>query len=259
MKRIVNHLKYLKKLNVVAVKQSLEDEGASFDDLKIMRRITRKAGLELNVKIGGCEAKNDMYFCEKLNVNAVVAPMVESDYALRKFIQIVSKNNRQDLYVNLESIQAFNNIKKIMNSKSFRKLKGVVIGRSDLAGSINLEKSAVDSNKIYKLVLHLSKKIKKRKMVVNMGGSLTQRSVNFIRKLFKKKLLDRVETRNVVIKLSDKVLDNFESLIINAFKFEIDWMKFKQKRLKSKKFKLKNDSSLRIQVLKRRLDSFQNG
>ena len=59
-------------------------------------------------------------------------------------------------------------------------------------------------------------------MIVNMGGSLTPHSENFIRKLFKKKLLDRVETRNVVIKLSDKVLDNFESLIINAFKFEID-------------------------------------
>ena len=162
MKRIINHLKYLKKLNVVGVKQSLEDEGASFDDLRIMRHITRKAGLELNVKIGGCEAKNDMHFCEKLKVNAVVAPMVETDYALRKFIQIVSKN-KQDLYVNLESIQAYNNIKKIMNSKSFNKLKGVVIGRSDLAGSINLEKSAVELKRIYKLVLNLSKKIKKEK------------------------------------------------------------------------------------------------
>ncbi len=163
MKRIINHLKYLKKLNVVGVKQSLEDEGASFDDLAIMRHITRKAGLELNVKIGGCEAKNDMHFCEKLKVNAVVAPMVETDYALRKFIQTVSKKNKQDLYVNLESIQAYNNIKKIMNSKSFNKLKGVVIGRSDLAGSINLEKSAVDSKRIYKLVLNLSKKNKKKK------------------------------------------------------------------------------------------------
>ena len=66
MKRIINHLKYLKKLNVVGVKQSLEDEGASFDDLRIMRHITRKAGLELNVKIGGCEAKNDMIYCQKI-------------------------------------------------------------------------------------------------------------------------------------------------------------------------------------------------
>ena len=47
MKRVINQLKYLKKLNVVAVKQSLEDEGASFDDLKIMRSITKKVGLKL--------------------------------------------------------------------------------------------------------------------------------------------------------------------------------------------------------------------
>ena len=142
MKRVINQLKYLKKLNVVAVKQSLEDEGASFDDLKIMRSITKKKwGLKLNIKIGGCEAKNDIYFCEKLNVNALVAPMVVSDYALRKFIQVVNKKGTQDLYVNLESIQAFRNIKKIMKSKNFTKLKGVVLGRSDLAGSINLEKT----------------------------------------------------------------------------------------------------------------------
>ena len=44
-----------------------------------------------------------------------------------------------------------------MNSKSFNKLKGVVIG-SLIASSINLEKSAVDSKRIYKLVLNLSKK-----------------------------------------------------------------------------------------------------
>ena len=53
--------------------------------------------------------------------------MVESDYALRKFIQVVNKKGTQDLYVNLESIQAFRNIKKIMKSKNFTKLKGVVL------------------------------------------------------------------------------------------------------------------------------------
>ena len=37
MKKFVTHLKNLKKHNVVAIKQSLEDEGASFDQLKIMR------------------------------------------------------------------------------------------------------------------------------------------------------------------------------------------------------------------------------
>ena len=44
MKKFVKYLKNLKKFNVVAVKQSLEDEGASFEEIKLMRRITKAAG-----------------------------------------------------------------------------------------------------------------------------------------------------------------------------------------------------------------------
>ena len=95
MKKIINYLKKLKKQNIVAVKQSLEDEGASFEELTLMRQITKKASLKHNVKVGGCEAKTDIYFCEKLGVDGIVAPMVESNYALRKFMQIISKNKKQ--------------------------------------------------------------------------------------------------------------------------------------------------------------------
>ena len=93
MKKIVKLLKNLKKFNAVAVKQSLEDEGASFEDLLVMKKITHQAKLHLNVKIGGCEAKNDIYFCEKIKVKGIVAPMVESAYALRKFLQTVPKKS----------------------------------------------------------------------------------------------------------------------------------------------------------------------
>ena len=145
MKKIIENLKKLKKLNVSAVKQSLEDEGVSYEDLILMKKITQKAGLDLNVKIGECEAKNDIFFCEWLNVKGIVAPMVESPYALRKFLQTISNKNKQKLYVNLESIQAFNNISKILKQRNLKRLTGVVIGRSDLAGSLNLEKKEVDS------------------------------------------------------------------------------------------------------------------
>ena len=67
MKNLISRLNNLKKkFNVVAVKQSLEDEGASFRDLEVMRKITKKSKLNLNVKIGGCEAKNDIFFCKKI-------------------------------------------------------------------------------------------------------------------------------------------------------------------------------------------------
>ena len=105
--------------------------------------------------------------------------MVESTYALRKFLQTISKNNKQNLYVNLESIQAFENIGKILQQKKLKRLKGVVIGRSDLAGSLNLEKKEVDSKRIFKLVYSTLKKIKKKKLIVKMGGSLTANSKKF--------------------------------------------------------------------------------
>ena len=253
MKKIINHLKKLKKQNIVAVKQSLEDEGASFEELTLMRQITKKASLKHNVKVGGCEAKTDIYFCEKLGVDGIVAPMVESNYALRKFMQIISKNKKQSLYVNLESIQAFKNINQMIKTKNFKKLRGIVIGRSDLAGSLNLQKSEVDSKKIFKLVLNLLKKIKRKKVTTKMGGSLTTRSLDFANKLYKMKLLDSVETRNIEIKLSDQVFNNFNKLIIDIFNFELEWIKYKQKRFSKTKNVIKNDNLSRIKELKKRI------
>ena len=252
MKKIIFSLKRLKKLGAVAVKQSLEDEGVSYDDLTVMKKITKKAKLQLNVKIGGCEAKNDIYFCEWLKVNSMVAPMVESPYALRKFLQTISRKNKQDLYVNLESIQAFQNINKILNQSNIRRLKGVVIGRSDLAGSLNLEKKEVDSKRIFNLVIKVLKKIKKKNLIVKMGGSLTSKSKHFVGKLFEKKLIDRVETRNIELKLSWKVLKNFEEIISSIFKFELEWLKHKQHLQKKRRIKLKNDNYERIKILKKR-------
>ena len=255
MKKIINYLKKLKKQNIIAVKQSLEDEGASFEELTLMRQITKKASLKHNVKVGGCEAKTDIYFCEKLGVDGIVAPMVESNYALRKFMQIISKNKKQSLYVNLESIQAFKNINQMIKTKNFKKLRGIVIGRSDLAGSLNLQKSEVDSKKIFKLVLNLLKKIKRKKVTTKMGGSLTTRSLDFANKLYKMKLLDSVETRNIEIKLSDQVFNNFNKLIIDIFNFELEWIKYKQKKFSKTKNVIKNDNLSRIKELKKRIYS----
>ena len=253
MKKIINYLKKLKKQNIVAVKQSLEDEGASFEELTLMRKITKKASLKHNIKVGGCEAKTDIYFCEKLGVDGIVAPMVESNYALRKFMQIISKNKKQSLYINLESIQAFKNINQMIRTKNFKKLRGIVIGRSDLAGSLNLQKSEVDSKKIFKLVLNLLKKIKRKKVTTKMGGSLTTRSLDFANKLYKMKLLDSVETRNIEIKLSDQVFNNFNKLIIDIFNFELEWIKYKQKKFSKTKNVIKNDNLSRIKELKKRI------
>ena len=182
----------------------------------------------------------------------IVAPMVESSYALRKFLQSVPKKNKQKLYVNLESVQAFKNINDILNQSNLKRLTGVVIGRSDLAGSLNLEKKEVDSKRIFFTCQFYFKKIKKKKLIVKMGGSLTAKSEKFVSKLFQQKLIDRVETRNIELKLNTKVLENFEDVINSIFKFELEWLKFKQKLQKGRKMRLKNDNLERIKVLNKR-------
>ena len=161
---ILHNLIKLKKLGASGIKQSLEDEGATFDDIRYMKRLSKKVNLPLNVKIGGCEAKNDIYFCQEIRVDGIVAPMVESQYALKKFLQVASKNKNKDcsLFVNFETINAFRNVNKITKLKNFNLLKGVVIGRSDFVGSLNKEKSHVDSQDTFNHVSRLLKKIKEK-------------------------------------------------------------------------------------------------
>ena len=45
--KFIKILKKLKKLGAVGVKQSLEDEGASFNDIRTMRNITKRLKLKL--------------------------------------------------------------------------------------------------------------------------------------------------------------------------------------------------------------------
>ncbi len=254
MKKIVNKLKKLKNLGLSGVKLSLEDEGSTFEDLKIMSKITKSLNLNLNIKIGGCEAKNDINFCKYLNPTSIVAPMVESEYALKKFIQSVGNKKKIKLLINLESITAIKNISKFLNSKYFRKLDGVVIGRSDLAGSLNLSKKDVNDEVIFKIIHKTITNIKKRvksNFLIKMGGSITPKSKNFIDKLYKSKLINRIETRNIELKLNSNIIHNIETIIPEIFKFELEWLKTKLTLVKNKM--LTKEYKMRIRELEERL------
>ena len=74
-------------MGATAIKQSLEDEGSSYEDIKNMQKICKKVGMPLNLKIGGCEAINDINFCRLISSNNIIAPMVETKYAFKKFIK----------------------------------------------------------------------------------------------------------------------------------------------------------------------------
>lgn len=248
MKNLIENLTQLSTLGVVGMKQSFEDEGVLLDDVITVKRITELCGLQSYVKIGGCEAKTDLYNCVKLGVNGVIAPMVETSFALSKFINIISDYpDKMDSYIVIESKTAYENINDILSS-SKNKLKGIIVGRSDFSKSYNLTKSEVDSDFIYSKVEHILINSKVHGLTTTMGGNVSTKSTEFIKNMYYKKLLDKIETRNIVIKLNSNNIEKIDEVIQKALDFEIDWLKYKL----TISSHLSNEYSSRIELLSNR-------
>ena len=237
-----------KNYGIIGMKQSFEDEGVLLNDVVAFKRVTEVCGLQSYVKIGGCEAKSDLYNCIRMGINGIIAPMVETPFALSKFTDMIEPySNRADAYIVIESKTAYDNIDAILKDGE-GKLKGIIVGRSDFSKSYNLNKSEVDSNFIYDKVEDILTKAKKHNYLTTLGGSVSTRSTNFIKDMYNKNLLNKIETRNVVIELSKNNISNINSVIQKALDFEIEWLNYKL----SISSKLSAEYSERIGLLKNR-------
>ena len=230
---ITKQLEGLIEQGVVGIKQSFEDEGVILEDVAKIKRLCDALNLQTNIKIGGCEAITDLNNSIMMGVSGIVAPMVESEFALSKFIESVISNTNElnrsltDFYINIESKTAIENLDKILSSPSSKLLKGIVVGRSDLTKSFGYGKQHVTSKEICKIVKNTFKEAKSYNLKTIMGGNIGHSSILFIEELVAEKLLDKIETRNVIIDLSKSGTKDLDELIKNALLFESNWMKYK--------------------------------
>ena len=251
MKKLIKKLKYLNtNFNVTGVKQSFEDEGAILQDVVLMRRVTELCGLPMVVKIGGCEAKTDINNCVNMSVNGIVAPMIETEFSLQKFTESISHIKDINFYVNIESKSGYENIDNILDTPSSKLLTGVVVGRSDFTKSYGYGKQDVDSSFISEKVMDIFTKTKKYGYINLMGGNISINSVDFITKLWGENLLDYIETRNVIIKLTDDNVGKLREVIKEVILFESMWLTYKAEHYKS----ISRTYSDRVETLKIRLD-----
>ena len=230
---ITKQLKALVGQGVVGIKQSFEDEGVILEDVIKIKRLCDSLNLQINIKIGGCEAISDLNNSMMMGVSGIVAPMIESEFALSKFIESIISNTNEldrsstDFFINIESKTAIENLDKILSSPSSKLLKGIVVGRSDLTKSYGYGKQQVTSKEICKVVKNTFIEAKSYNLKTIMGGNLGHSSILFIEELVAEKLLDKIETRNVIIDLSKSGTKNMDELIKNALLFESQWMQYK--------------------------------
>lgn len=216
--------------NAKGIKAEFESEGATFEEIMQLKQLATKASLELVVKIGGCGALKDMQDTKTIGVNTIVAPMIESEYALQKFVetyQEVYTNEHTKLYINIETITGYNNIDNILSSKYLNYITGIIWGRGDMAKSMNI--IDVEDTKLTEIGKNLSKKVTSHNKEFIIGGKITTKSLQSFNKIN----FSQVETRKIIF---DK---NINSNGINkAIKFEIDWIKAKKSFKESDKLRL---------------------
>jgi hypothetical protein len=231
------------------LKGSFEDEGLTFDEVQILSAVARQHNLSLAFKIGGCEAKSDISQAANLGAKCVVAPMVESVFAVTKFIDAVKQYDDvfEEININIETVTAANNAAAILKEHQDN-IKGVVVGRTDLSLSLGLTKGDVDSPEVMGYVEKVLKEAKSYGLVTTMGGSVSINSIPCIIDMHKKGLLDRFETRKVIIEASseEKVL---EEQIREAMKIEIDFLERSEKNSSTSA----SNALLRIQAIKKRI------
>lgn len=236
--------------HVIGIKIEFEAEGALIDEAFRLKNLTLQSGLPLNIKIGGCEAVMDMLESLNIGVKGLVAPMVESSYALKKYLDAVnivfSQREDVEFLINIETITAVNNFDEMLALPNIQVLDGIVIGRSDLSGSLGLKSSEVNSPKLLEICQEVTAKAKSRGLKVMMGGNVGLASIPFFKSLPIENL-DAFETRKVIFKWPD-CLENIEIGLQKAIEFEIAWLQVNSNYYQL----LKSRDDDRINTLKQR-------
>ncbi len=218
--------------HVTGVKAEFEAEGTRLEEAMRLKEVSMKAGLGLTLKIGGCEAIRDMFEAANLGAEHLVAPMVETPYALKKYLQAVElafsgeQQRDMDFLINLETITACQNFDAMLKLPNLSKLGGIVLGRVDLTGSLNLTREDINTDQIRGICLEMAAKAKAAGLVVVVGGGVSAHSLPFFQS-FPEGHLDRFETRKVVFSCPG-ALKNTEASFLKAVEFELMWLKNKK-------------------------------
>jgi hypothetical protein len=232
---MLDTLKDLKENHhVVGIKAEFEAEGTRMEEALRLKEVVTKAGLDLFIKIGGCEAIKDMFDARTIGVKGIVGPMIETDYAMTKYIKathfVFPEEERKEIefLINVETKTGMNHVDAMIARPEFQEITGIVLGRVDMTGSMGLTREDINSEPIFEIAKVLCEKIQKvgKKMVI--GGGVSSHSLPFFKRL-PAGALTKFETRKIIFDAQAALQDpNTDKGILKAVGFELMWLKNKR-------------------------------
>jgi len=217
-----------------SVKAEFEAEGTRVDELLRLLELARRAGLKVGIKIGGCEAIRDLIECKQYGVDYVIAPMVETPYALEKYAAAVKKvfadeSERADIgfLFNLETITTHRALAEMVPVAKAHGL-GLVFGRVDFAGSMGKDRDFVDSDDMKAHIVAAATAARDNGLAMVVGGAVSPDSIALLKDVLAVRL-DRFETRKVIFAADTALgLPNLAEGLSLAMEFELLWLKNKR-------------------------------
>jgi len=218
------------EFGVVATKAEFEAEGTRTDELLRLLEIANKADVGLALKIGGCEAIRDLLEAKQFGVRYIIAPMVETPYALLKYIAAKEKvfpaieQDDVTFLFNVETCTAFENIESMVELASSRPgCDGVVFGRVDFSGSLGLGRDGIESEQVTVAGESVARLCRSRGLQFVVGGAISSDALSSLRR-FNAVHLDRFETRKIVFQSAALGLENLDVALRQAVHFELLWL-----------------------------------
>lgn len=230
-KKMLSILKDLKSsYGAISVKAEFEAEGTRIDELYRLIYIARIAGVKIGLKIGGCEAIRDLMESKQIGVDFIIAPMIESSYAVGKFIEAKNKIYSQeeqkdtDFLFNIETILAFENLKSIMDKAACENgLDGVVFGRVDFTGSLGLSRTNISDRKITNYAIEVGLEAKNKSLDYVVGGAVSIDTIESLKEI-DEHYLTRFETRKIIFDANALKIKDIEKGLKLAVHFELLWL-----------------------------------
>lgn len=233
-RRMVEVLMDLKENHyVIGIKGEFEAEGTRLEEALRLKEVVTKAGLDLTLKIGGCEALRDLYEARVIGVSRIVAPMVESPYALKKFLRATKlafpEEERKEVsfLINVETIESYRRFESMLELDEIVDLDGIVLGRVDMTGSMGLTREDINSPQLFEITKNLFTLAKNKSLECVIGGGVSKETIPFVKQL-PPGLVDRYETRKLIFKCPEALEDGYDKGILKAVGFELMWLKNKR-------------------------------